>query len=398
MAAVLVFEEFTADLKRRLTIVQNRPTQFDMPLYARMWDSDEWDLQVYYTDADDLQASDAELGRAPQWDHTSLLTDHGIYLTPAERKDLKGLVDRIALHRPAHVILSGYYPRLHARLVGPLKRRGLRIGLRSDNTLPHGDFDGLKGVAKRMLLPFWLSRYHCWHPVGSLARAYLEKLAVRQRPVFPFPYAVDVDWLDRESAEYRKQSVEHRRRLGLAIDDFVVLGIMKWHPREDPMTLLRAFSVLRKQKENMKLVLIGDGPLREEVNQLADEMNGSVILPGYQPYSQLPLFYAISDVFVHPAVNEPWGVSVQEAMACNLPVLVAEGVGARFDLLQEGVSGGTFVNGDFAALAGHLLELASDNRKRTSLAIAAAHSARRMDYNFTLAQFIAAIEDDVHQH
>jgi len=382
---------------KRLTIVQNRPTQFDMPLYARMWDSGDWDLQVLYTDADDLAAADAELGRAPQWDHVAALTDHGVYLAVADR-DLKRLVSRIAAHRPELVILSGYYPRLHARLVGPLKRRGLRIGLRSDNTLPHGDFSGLKGIAKHLLLPLWLARYDCWHPVGSLARQYLEKMSLAQRPVFPFPYAVDVEWFERQSGDYRAERAQQRARLGLTADDFVALGIMKWHPREDPLTLLRAFSTLRKQRDNAKLILIGDGPLRDLVKKLARQIGDSLILPGYQPYSQLPSFYGISDVFVHPSVDEPWGVSVQEALACGLPVLVAEGVGSRYDLLRDGITGWVFGNGDDKKLAQRLHELASDDVLRQTMAAEARTHAHRMDYDYTLAQFGAAIGEGSHQH
>ena len=385
-------------MRRCLTIIQNRPTQFDIPLYARMWDSGEWDLQVLYTAADDLAATDAELGRAPQWDHVAALANHAVYLSAAERGNLKGLVDRIVAHRPQLVILSGYYPRLHARLVGPLKRRGLRIGLRSDNTLPHGDFSGLKGAAKRLLLPFWLARYDCWHPVGSLARDYLQTLSWRQRPVFPFPYAVDVEWFERQSAKVGAERDEQRARLGFAPGDFVVLGIMKWHPREDPLTLLRAFSRLFEHHRNARLLLIGAGPLSEAVTQAASAIGTAVVLPGYQPYSQLPLFYAISDVFVHPSIDEPWGVSVQEALACGLPVLTATGVGARFDLLQDGVTGWVFPNGDDATLAQRLGQLAEDDALLASMRGAAGTQARKMDYAYTLAQFGAAIEDLSHRN
>jgi glycosyltransferase involved in cell wall biosynthesis len=361
-----------------------------------MWDSGDWDLQVLYTDADDLQTADAELGHAPQWDHVGTLTDNGIYITAAECNDLGKLAERIAANRPALVILSGYYPRLHARLVGPLKRRSLRVGLRSDNTLPHGDFGGWKGWAKRLLLPRWLARYDCWHPVGSLSRQYLDRMSLAPRPVFPFPYAVDVEWFERLSGQYRANRDEHRSHLGLVATDFVVLGIMKWHPREDPLTLLRAFAKLIEQKENARLVLIGDGPLREEVLRLAGKLGSAVILPGYQPYSQLPLFYALSDVFVHPSVNEPWGVSVQEALACALPVLVAEGVGSRFDLLNDGETGWVFANGDDETLAQRLHELAGDDALRQNMGMAAREHAHLMDYDYTLAQFSAAIGARLH--
>jgi glycosyltransferase involved in cell wall biosynthesis len=385
-------------MKRRLTIVQNRPTQFDMPLYACMHDSGEWDLQVIYTDVNEIDYVDRELGRAPRWDHVPAMADRGVYLSASARRDVKGLVEQIAVHRPELVILCGYYPWLHTRLVGPLKRRGVKIGLRSDNTLPHGDFSGWKGLAKRLLLPFWLARYDSWHPVGSLAQQYLEKLSRVQRPAYPFPYAVDVDWFEQHAAAVSARRAAARAELGLSLDQFVVLGILKWHPREDPLTLLRAFAALHKRQPQARLVLIGEGPLRDEVQRQAGTMGGAVILPGYQPYSKLPLFYAISDVFVHPSIDEPWGVSVQEALACGLPVLVAEGVGARFDLLEDGVTGWNFPNGVDATLAERLEELARDRALLKSMSTAANTHAHKLDYAYSLAQFSAAIEELPHRH
>jgi glycosyltransferase involved in cell wall biosynthesis len=75
-----------------------------------------------------------------------------------------------------------------------------------------------------------------------------------------------------------------------------------------------------------------------------------VIFMGYQPYSYLPKYYALADVFVHPAIQEPWGVSVNEAMACGLPVIVSDRVGAAYDLVQDGENGFIFRGGDVRSL------------------------------------------------
>ena len=122
---------------------------------------------------------------------------------------------------------------------------------------------GMKGLAKRLILPRWLRRYDTWHPVGSLARKYLETISGIQKPTFLFPYSVDVDWFARLSDGVRRQSSELRRKLGLKDKDFVVLGIMKWHQREDPLILLRAFNRLHRNHPEARLILVGDGPLRD---------------------------------------------------------------------------------------------------------------------------------------
>ena len=88
------------------------------------------------------------------------------------------------------------------------------------------------------------------------------------------------------------------------------------------------------------LVLAGDGPERADLEETA-QANGQdrVRYPGYVPYPELPALYAASDLFVHPAREERWGVSVQEALACGLPVVASSRVGAGVDLIEPGRNG-----------------------------------------------------------
>lgn len=343
---------------KRLVVVQDKPTQFDSPLYEWLRVQDSFSLRVYYTRASYAAGTDIdpEIGRVPQWNHLKRDASGVVW---ARGRGALDLAREIAGLTPDLVILCGYFPRLHAQLALLLRLRGVRIGLRSDNTLRHSHFIGAKGLLKRLVLPLLLRLYQSWHPVGSLARDFLERATGTQRPVFLFPYNVDNDWLAAGAATARADRASRRGRMGFAPGDFVVIGVMKWHEREDPLTLIEAFRVLHGRSPSARLLLVGDGPLREEVcARLAGMESTAVHLPGYVPYSDLPYLYAVSDVFVHTAPGEPWGVSVNEAMACGLPVAAAEGVGAGADLIEAGVNGFVFPDNDSDKLAdilGHML-------------------------------------------
>lgn len=363
-----------------LVIVQNRPTQFDVPLYAKIHAEAIFDLVVFYTEVNPTTtvAIDKETTITPQWDHLEGLYYRAHYVRSAI--DLKKQI--IAL-RPNHVIICGWYPRQHALLALLLRLGGYNIGVRSDNTLEHTKLSRFRGRLKRTLMFLWPSLYTAWHPVGTLARQYLEKLSVVQRPVFYFPYAIDTEWFAENAARFRTERQKWRQHFGLQPDDFVVLGVMKWTDREDPLTLVDAVLKSAVDIPKLKLLLVGGGPLHNLIELRATDNPGYVIMPGYAKYSELPMYYAISDLFVHPAASEPYGVSVQEAMSCGLPVIVSDKVGAAIDFLEPGLNGEQFRVGNVVELAQHLTDY-SARLNDQSIAAISVRKASEWSYVKTL--------------
>ena len=114
------------------------------------------------------------------------------------------------------------------------------------------------------------------------------------------------------------------------------------------------------------LVLVGEGPLRGDLEGQARELGlavrdgaadrnpsggPEVVFYPFQQANLTPLFFARSEAFILPSTREEWGLVVNEAMACSVPVLVSNRVGAHFDLVEEGVNGFTFEPMDVAGLA-----------------------------------------------
>ena len=150
-----------------------------------------------------------------------------------------------------------------------------------------------------------------------------------------FPYAVDVEAFRDRSVLSPAERAAVRERLGVPADAPLVLSLAKLNDREAPWDLLRAFDRLRDRE--IWLVLAGDGPERADLEGTVEASGlARVRFPGYVPYPELPALYAVSDLFVHPAREERWGVSVQEALACGLPVIASSRVGAGRDLIEPG--------------------------------------------------------------
>jgi glycosyltransferase involved in cell wall biosynthesis len=146
------------------------------------------------------------------------------------------------------------------------------------------------------------------------------------------------------------------------------------------------------------LVLVGEGPLREDLEKQARELGLSVrdgvtdpvALGGaevvFYPFQQsdtTPLFFALCEAFVLPSKREEWGLVVNEAMACSAPVIVSDCVGSSFDLVQDGLNGFRFVPADVNTLAGLLGQVADDPELRARLGAA----GRRRIEDWTTARF-----------
>lgn len=89
-----------------------------------------------------------------------------------------------------------------------------------------------------------------------------------------------------------------------------------------------------------KLLIVGDGPLLEEYCRLYHD--SSIIFTGGIDYSDIYKYYAISDVFIIPTLEDNWSLVVPEAMACGLPIACSIYNGCHPELIIEDVNGKTF--------------------------------------------------------
>ena len=373
-----------------LVIVQNRETQFDAPLYRSIASSAAYPLRVIYTAA--LNNADLELGFAPRWDHLASGSYDQWVLQGQSPLQAWRLARWIGSLQPDLVIVAGYYPRFQLLLALLLRLRGQRIGLRSDNTLRHTHLIGWRGWWRRQTVGRIQRLFHSWHPVGNQALAYLRELSGTNRPSYRFAYAVDNNWFASRSAVERSGRAQWLAERGWPADAFVVLGILKWTAREDPLTLVRAFAHLQRPCPRARLLLVGDGPLQALVQQAIAAIKPLVHCPGYVAYSTLPQWYGYADVFVHPCPDEPWGVSVNEAMACGLPVLAAAGVGAGEELIESGRNGLRFDNGDAGTLARQLQHLAEQPGLVREMGAAARQTVAAWSYQASMDQMQQALQ------
>lgn len=125
--------------------------------------------------------------------------------------------------------------------------------------------------------------------------------------------------------------------------------------------LIRAFSTVRESLPNARLVLLGDGPLRDDLEHLAARLNltSAVDFVGHVP--DIWPHLARSQVCVVPSLSEALGLAALEGGAAARPV-VASAVGGLHEVVRHGENGFLVPPGDPAALAVRIIELLSDRQ------------------------------------
>src|SRR5205814_1916354 len=158
---------------------------------------------------------------------------------------------------------------------------------------------------------------------------YLVELGIPRERIFTGYDVVDNDHFGRRTAEIRNLKFEIQKKYGLPENYF--LASARFIEKKNLTRLIRAYAEYRQKSQNganamWDLVLLGDGPLRETLkSQLSMlKLNEHVHLPGFKPYDELPLYYALANAFVHASTTEQWGLVVNEAIASELPVIVSD--------------------------------------------------------------------------
>lgn len=380
---------------RLLVVVQAKATQFDGPFFRYLTNEGSFRLEVYFTSSPDaVQPFDPELGLRPDWNQ-DVISGYSFHVFPDGLYGRIRTSSEIFSKRPDLIILSGWRSFDNLLVLFLAHLLGVPVGIRADNC----ELVQAGGGVKRRLRCFVRNRllglFTTGHPVGTLSGAYMTEGGMDPSRLFPFPYLVDQAFLTQHHS--LAQATRNRLRAihGISPQDFVVLGVMKFVEREDPITLLRAFSLLDRRQTGVHLILVGDGPLRESIEQfLLAEKLGNVTLPGYAPYRSLPDFFAEADVLVHTARQESWGVTVNEALVCGLPVLAADTVGSSVDLIEAGVNGFVFPCGDAATLGSLLERLRLEPLLLESLKGGCQESARLQ--RFTYASTLESLNGALH--
>jgi glycosyltransferase involved in cell wall biosynthesis len=212
------------------------------------------------------------------------------------------------------LVIWSYHARSAAASVGPL-RRALRRAL--------------------------LARADAVVGMGVQAREVLRGLGVPPAHLFDAPNAHDADGWEARFASLDVTAERMALRASIGAREQIALVAGRLEESKGVLPLLDAWRALPESaRADWTLLFVGDGPLANAVEQAQRACSAGAIarLPALRPDS-LAGIYAASDLLVFPSLADPWGLVVNEAMACGLPVLCSRLAGCADDLIAPGQTG-----------------------------------------------------------
>jgi glycosyltransferase involved in cell wall biosynthesis len=236
--------------------------------------------------------------------------------------------------RPDVAVLPGYSELYNWFALGYCMLRRIPRIVAFDST----EMDKIRTTYKECIKRAYIYNFHRAMTYGAKSREYIHKLGMPMEAIYIRCQAANMDEIRRlQTALPRIDRGREKKRL---------LYVGRLSEEKNLRRLISAFNAAtRMVMGGMRwdLVLVGDGPQGAELKgAVAASGVDNILFEGGVSWSETVKYYSTCDAFILPSLSEPWGVVVNEAMCCGLPVLVSSKCGAAYDLVTDGVNGYRF--------------------------------------------------------
>ena len=365
---MIVSKEYTEKEKIRLAVVITHAIQYQVPLFRELSKDPMIDLTVFYfCKWGAYEYYDPQMGKRLKWD-IPLLDGYNYKflrnLSPLNSPNKffglvnPGIIKELVCGKYDVVVIHGYaiFSYLLAYIGAWISRTPVIF---RGETVLRENRPFLKNLFKNILLKILFKNTSAFLSIIEKSTEFYKYYRVPDNKIFYTPYSVDNDFFIKESEKWRKSKTKIKKELGYQAEVPIVLFVGKLVERKRPFDLLYAYEEL---KDKAGLIFVGDGILKNDLQEYCKRKNLSrVNFAGFINQSELPKYYAISDIFVLPSSsNEVSPLVINEAMCCGLPVVVSDAIPSARDYVDEYSNGFIYECGDSTNLTNRIMELIMD--------------------------------------
>jgi len=282
------------------------------------------------------------------------------------RQKVSGILREIRQFKPDVVNLTGYYDLASWAILFYCKLKGIKTILSNESTAGDHVRDKFKESIKSLII----KQYDGYFNFGTLSKNYLIELGAKASKMLVNRNCVDNVELKRIYDNNIEDKYSRQQLLGVASHNFIFVGRLIDY--KNLLNFLEAFAEAQKQiTADWGVIILGDGEQKEDLqNLVSTKQIKNISFQKGVSWQQVPEYLALSDVLVLPSYSEPWGLVVNEAMACGMPVLVSEKCGCAIDLVNNGVNGFTFSPYNQDEITSNLLKFMSQSQNLQAMGIA----------------------------
>jgi glycosyltransferase involved in cell wall biosynthesis len=217
----------------------------------------------------------------------------------------------------------------------------------------------LKYAVKWLMLRILTLTCNAIFCIGRKAARSFEAYGVNT-PKFIIPYNINSKEFININEAKKKEFIERYKPNG----EIVVLSSGSLIERKGMDILISAFTQIKQ--DNTRLIIIGDGSQKAELQKLCGADN-RIVLAGFQKPDDIPYFFAIADIFAFASRYDGWAVVINEAIAANLPVISSDHVGAAIELITAPELGMVCKSDSIEEFKNAMQTMIFDDRKRMEI-------------------------------
>lgn len=363
----------------RLAAVISHPIQHWAPFFRELAHRPELQVKVLYAcDWGAKRYHDPGFNCSFAWDVDLLSGYDHEFLRRAKRPrnmgfwemDAPDVGSHLGAFRPHAVWLHGYSHRICWRAAAWAWRRAAILHF-GDSELVHRR-SWWRRTLKAGFLRWHFRRCDAFITIGDNNDAYYRHYGVSPACIFRGAYPIDVARFRHAiQAPNRPSRAEVRTRHGFPPFDLVALWVGKLQPSKMPTDFVVAMAELAREGIPIGGLIVGDGPLRLDVERRIRELRLTerVRVTGFINQADLPLLFDAGNLLVTTSETDPHPLVVTESMAVGLPVVASDRVGCigATDTARPGINALVYPCGDVQALAGCMRQLATDANLRRRL-------------------------------
>ncbi len=239
------------------------------------------------------------------------------------------IYQEIKKYNPDRIISTGWDSFATLMAIVYAKKHGKEIILWTESTIHEDSF-----IRKTSLLyvKFILRFFDGFISAGTAAAEYLRFMGVSKK-IEHFYNSVDVDhFLTQGHLSVQEKSML-KEKIGVRNSSRAIVFSGRLVAIKCVDLLIKAFLQVNEIFQDIELLIVGYGPEEQRLKEMAGD-NNYIHFLGHQGIDKIPKLYGISDILVLPSISEPWGLVVNEAMACGCAIIVSDKCGCAKDLVQ----------------------------------------------------------------